>query len=359
MIKVYLPLVRQQNFPVLKHFSLTGVRVNKFKTGKAMKKKVLIITTGGTISMKSGFEGVVPSLTGSQILRLIPEINQLADIELYEFSNIPSPMMSPSMMFELSKTVSQKIDGFDGVVITHGTDTIEETSYMLFLTLQTKKPVVFTAAMRSNEETGLDGPRNVFNAIRVASSDKSFDRGVMLTVNDEIFSVREVYKSSTSLTNAFDAPHYGILGMIDVDDIIFYRKSEFRYKFKTDRIEPDVDLIKMCAGMSGKLIDHSVSTGVKGIVIEAFGRGNVNPEVKESILRAIEKDIPVVITSRVPNGRVLGIYGYDGGAKQLEDGGAIMGFDLNGEKARLKLMVLLGLGKSTQEIREIFHIDKG
>ena len=324
-----------------------------------MKKSVLVITTGGTISMKAGFDGVVPSLTGSQIIRLIPEINELADIDLYEFSNIPSPMMSPLMMFELSKIVSQKIQDFDGVVITHGTDTIEETSYMLFLTLQTKKPVVFTAAMRSNEETGLDGPRNLFNAIRVAASDRSFDRGVMLTVNDEIFSVREVYKSSTSLTNAFDAPHYGILGMIDVDDIIFYRKSEFRYMFKTTKIEPDVDLIKICSGMSGKLIDFSVSTGIKGLVIEAFGRGNVTPEVKEAILRAIDNGIPVVITSRVPNGRVLGIYGYNGGAKQLEDGGAIMGFDLNGEKARLKLMVLLGQGKSTREIREIFHNDKG
>jgi L-asparaginase len=262
-------------------------------------------------------------------------------------------------MFDLSKLVTKMIDDFDGVVITHGTDTIEETSYMLFLTLQTKKPVIFTAAMRSNEETGLDGPRNLYNAIRVAANEKSFDRGVMLTVNDEIFSVREVYKSSTNLTNAFDAPHYGILGMIDVDDIIFYRRSEFRYKFSVNKIEPAVDLIKLCSGQPRKFIDHSVATGAKGIVIEAFGRGNVNPEMKDGIIDAIKNGIPVVITSRVPNGRVLGVYGYEGGAKQLEENGAIMGYDLNGDKARLKLMVLLGMNKNYDEIRKIFEEDRG
>jgi L-asparaginase len=324
-----------------------------------MKKKILIVTTGGTISMKAGRNGVVPSLTGSQIIRLIPSIGKFAELTLHEFSNIPSPMMTPSMMFDLSKLVTKMIDDFDGVVITHGTDTIEETSYMLFLTLQTKKPVIFTAAMRSNEETGLDGPRNLYNAIRVAANEKSFDRGVMLTVNDEIFSVREVYKSSTNLTNAFDAPHYGILGMIDVDDIIFYRRSEFRYKFSVNKIEPAVDLIKLCSGQPRKFIDHSVATGAKGIVIEAFGRGNVNPEMKDGIIDAIKNGIPVVITSRVPNGRVLGVYGYEGGAKQLEENGAIMGYDLNGDKARLKLMVLLGMNKNYDEIRKIFEEDRG
>jgi len=324
-----------------------------------MKKKILIITTGGTISMKAGSDGVVPSLTGNEILNLVPQIGNYADLDLFEFSNIPSPMMTPNKMFELSQLVTEKIADYDGVVITHGTDTIEETSYMLFLTLGTKKPVVFTAAMRSNEENGLDGPRNLFNAIRVASDDKSYDRGVMLAINDEIFSVREVYKSSTSLTNAFDAPHYGVLGMIDVDDIIYYRKSEFRYKYEVRKIEPNVDLIKLCAGVSRKFIDYSVSTGTKGIIVEAFGRGNVNPEMKNGILDALATGIPVVITSRVPNGRVLGIYGYEGGARQLEESGAIMGYDLNSEKARLKLMVLLGLEKSTDEIRQIFKDDRG
>jgi L-asparaginase len=112
-------------------------------------------------------------------------------------------------------------------------------------------------------------------------------------------------------------------------------------------------------GQPRKFIDHSVATGAKGIVIEAFGRGNVNPEMKDGIIDAIKKGIPVVITSRVPNGRVLGVYGYEGGAKQLEENGAIMGYDLNGDKARLKLMVLLGMNKNYDEIRKIFEEDRG
>ncbi|MBN2789209.1 MAG: asparaginase [Candidatus Delongbacteria bacterium] len=322
-------------------------------------KKILVITTGGTISMKASFNGVVPSLSGKEILELIPQISTVADFTLYEFSNIPSPMMTPQMMFELSNYITSVIDEFDGVVITHGTDTVEETAYMLFLTLQTLKPIVLTAAMRSNEESGLDGPRNLLNAIRVASNKKSMDRGVVLVINDEIFSAREVYKSSTNLTNAFEAPHYGILGIVDADDVIYYRRSELRYKYQVENLEYRVELIKLYSGIGRKFIDCSIDSGVKGIVIEAFGRGNVNPEIKAGILDAISKGIPVIITSRVPNGRVLGIYAYEGGARQLEEAGAIMAGDLKGEKARLKLMVLLGKKMNVAQIKESFSEEIG
>jgi len=324
------------------------------------KKKVLVITTGGTIAMKKekGADGASPALSGKELIELIPGIVDIADIDLVEFSNIPSPSMTPEMMFELSKLVTSKIDDYAGVVITHGTDTVEETSFLLFLTLETKKPIVFTAAMRSNEETGLDGPRNLLNAVRVVCSESSYDRGVMLAVNDEIFSVREVYKSSTNLTNAFDAPHYGRLGMIDADRIVYYKKPEYRYKYITEKLESNVDLIKLCAGMSRKFIDCSIDTGVKGIIVEAFGRGNVSPEIQDGIDRAVRAGIPVVITSRVPCGRVLGVYSYKGGAKKLEKLGAIMGGDLNSEKARLMLMVLLGMGKTIEEIKYSFGYEK-
>ena len=322
-------------------------------------KKILVITTGGTISMKATKSGVVPSLSGKEILKLIPEIKNIADLTLHEFSNIPSPMMTPQMMFELSLYISKVIDDFDGVVITHGTDTVEETAYMLFLTLQTLKPIILTAAMRSNEESGLDGPRNLLNAIRVATNDKSIDRGVVLAINDEIFSAREVYKSSTNLTNAFEAPHYGILGIVDADDVIFYRKSELRYKYEVKELEYKVELIKLYSGVGRKFIDCSIAAGTKGLIIEAFGRGNVNPEIKTGILDAIKLGIPVIITSRVPTGRVLGIYAYEGGAKQLEEAGAIMAGDLKGDKARLKLMVLLGKKMNIEQIKQSFLEEKG
>ena len=322
------------------------------------RKKILIITTGGTIAMSSSAkEGAKPALDGKALVDLVPEINNFADIEILEFCNIPSPSMTPDMMFDLSKLVTKKDPDYDGFVITHGTDTVEETSYFLFITLKTKKPVVFTAAMRLNKEIGLDGPRNLMNAVIVASSSNSYDRGVVLAINDAIYSVREVYKSSTNQINAFASPKYGTLGMIDVDRVVYFRKAEIRYKYDIEKIETRVDLIKLYAGIDRKFIDASINSGVKAIIIEAFGRGNVTISIRDGIFDAIKKGIPVIITSRVPNGMVKAIYGYDGGAKQLEDAGAIMGNDLNGEKARLKVMALLGAGYDIAGIRQHFSLD--
>ena len=316
-----------------------------------MKKKILLISTGGTIAMKDGEnKGAVPALTGADLVRLVPGLDKLADLEVLEFCNLPSPSIVPEKMFELSQLVSREVEKYDGVVITHGTDVIEETSYLLFLTLSTKKPVIFTAAMRSNEELGLDGPRNLLNAIRVAADPTSYDRGVMLAVNDEIFSVRDVYKSSTHLTNAFDAPNYGMLGMIDHDTVIFFRKPEIREKYTVQRIETSVDFISLCAGMDERYIQTSITTGAKGLVVAAFGRGNVTPAVQRGIKDALAAGLIVVVSSRVPNGRVRGVYGYEGGGRQLEDLGCIMANDLSAVKARLKLMVLLGAGKTREEI---------
>ena len=211
--------------------------------------------------------------------------------------------------------------------------------------------------MRLNKEIGLDGPRNLMNAVIVASSNNSYDRGVVLAINDAIYSVREVYKSSTNQINAFASPKYGTLGMIDVDRVIYFRKAEIRYKYNVKKIETRVDLIKLYAGIDRKFIDASINSGVKAIIIEAFGRGNVTISIRDGIFDALKKGIPVIITSRVPNGMVKAVYGYDGGAKQLEDAGAIMGNDLNGEKARLKVMVLLGAGLGVEGIKNNFSLD--
>lgn len=319
------------------------------------KRKILVVATGGTISMSPTEDGsFIPKLSGQDIVELVPGISKFADIDVYQFCNLPSPSITPEMMFDLYKFVAEQIEIYDGIVITHGTDTVEETSYLLYLTLQTKKPVVFTAAMRANEEVGIDGPRNLLDAVRVASDPNSYDRGVMLVISDQIFCVREVYKTSTSMTYAFGAPNYGLLGVIDNDSVIFYRKPEIREKYKVDKIETNIDIIKLCSGMGRKFIDCAINAGVKGLVIEAFGRGNVTPEVEDGIRDAIDTGLPIVLTSRVPNGRVLGVYGYKGGGKRLEDMGVIMGSDLNSEKARLKLMVLLGAGMTTEEIRHCF-----
>ena len=308
-----------------------------------MKKKVLIITTGGTIAMKHNSPfGVIPNDEFAEQLCSLPQLKEIAAIDVFEFSNIPSPFMDPYKMLKLAKTIDKKIMNYDGVVITHGTDTLEETAYMLDLILKTNKPVIFTAAMRSNSELGLDGPRNIVGAVRVAGADHSSNRGVLVVMNDEIDSARDVVKTDSSKTDAFISPSLGLLGVVDPDKIIFYRKSEEHEKVITDSIEPNIDLIKCCSGMDGRFIESSIQNGAKAIVIEAFGRGNVPKTIMPSLEKALKNDILIVLVSRTYTGRVLAEYGYVGGGLFLQKKGVLLGGDLKGPKMRIKLMALFG-----------------
>jgi len=308
-----------------------------------MKKKILIITTGGTIAMKHNSPfGVIPNDEFAKHLRSFPQLEEIAAIDVHEFSNIPSPFIDPNIMLKLAKTIDKEIKDYDGVVITHGTDTLEETAYMLDLILKTNKPVIITAAMRSSSELGLDGPRNIVGAVRVAGADRSSNRGVLVVMNDEIDSARDVVKTDSSKTDAFVSPSLGLLGVVDPDKIIFYRKSEEHEKILTDSIEPNIDLIKCCSGMDGRFIETSIKNGAKAIVIEAFGRGNVPKTIIRSLEKALKNDILIVLVSRTYTGRVLAEYGYEGGGLFLEKKGVLLGGDLKGPKMRIKLMALFG-----------------
>jgi L-asparaginase len=318
-----------------------------------MKKKILIITTGGTIAMKfDSAVGIVPSNQLLEFLKSFTQLREVAEIGIYEFSNIPSPHMTPELMFQLAKVIDNEIIKHDGVVITHGTDTLEETSFMLDIVLKTKKPVVLTAAMRSGDEIGLDGPRNIISAVRVAAYDKSHNKGVLVVMNDEIHSAREVVKADTSKVDSFESPRYGITGLVEPDCITFHHPKHQSNKLSIDKINTKVDLIKAVAGMDDGHINWSIERGAAGIVIEAFGRGNVPPNIVPAIERAIRKKIPVIIVSRAYTGRVLPEYGYSGGCKDLLSKGVILGGDLKGTKARIKLMCLLGKYNTIKQIRK-------
>ena len=317
-----------------------------------MKKKILIITTGGTIAMKHNSPfGVIPNDEFAKQLCSLPQLDEIAVINVFEFSNIPSPFMDPNKMLELAKIIDKKIMNYDGVVITHGTDTLEETAYMLDLILKTNKPVIFTAAMRSNSELGLDGPRNIVGAVRVAGEDSSSNRGVLVVMNDEIDSARDVVKTDSSKTDAFISPSLGLLGVVDPDKIIFYRKSEEHEKVITDSIEPNIDIIKCCSGMDGRFIESSIQNGAKAIVLEAFGRGNVPKTIIPSLEKALTEDILIVLVSRTYTGRVLAEYGYEGGGLYLQKKGALLGGDLKGPKMRIKLMALFGKYNNATDVK--------
>ncbi len=322
-------------------------------------KNILLITTGGTISMKLDRQkgGAVPSLKGDDLVRALPPIQNLTNLDVYEFANIPSPYMTPALMLELAHFIDEKCKSlYDGVVVTHGTDTLEETAFFLETVLHTTKPVVITAAMRNTDELSGDGPRNIWAALNTAVC-KSYtdDIGVTIVLNDEIHTARDVTKTYTSNVATFRSPLFGPVGLVDNDKVTFFFKPYNRVKIYTPRVENRVALLKAYAGMEGDIIESIVGLGYKGIVIEAFGRGNLPNWIVEPIKKAIDANIAVVISSRCYMGRVLGDYAYDGGGKKLEEVGTMFAYDLRGIKARILLM--LALGKYDSDIskcRQIF-----
>ncbi|WP_392486875.1 asparaginase [Haloimpatiens sp. FM7315] len=322
-------------------------------------KKVAVVFNGGTISMKVDprIQAAVPTLSGNEILHMVTGIEEYADVESYNFSSFPGPHMTPEIMMKLSNYVKDllKRDDICGVVVTHGTDTLEETAYFLDLTIKSEKPVIVTGSMRNSSELGYDGPANLAASICTAISEEAKNKGVMVCLNDELHSASEVTKSHTMHLNTFQTPDFGPIAIIDSNKVIFYRDALKKQYIDTDEIEPRVDLIKAVAGMDGKLIDFCVKEGCKGIVIEGMGRGNIPPKMAESVEKAIKNHVVVVLVSRCFRGRVMDSYGYPGGGKMLRNMGVIFGDDLPGQKARIKLILALGKTKDINKVRNIFE----
>ena len=321
-------------------------------------KKIAIIFNGGTISMKidEKIKAAVPSLSADEIMSMIPGVEEYAEIEAYTFSSMPSPHMTLETMLKLSKFTTELVerDDIDGVVITHGTDTLEETAYLLDLTVKTKKPVVVTGAMRSGSELGYDGPFNLATSICTAISDEAVGRGVLVCFNGELNSASEVTKANSMALNAFRTPNFGPIGIVDNDNVIFYRDANHLEKYDVSKIEKQVALIKCVVDMDSSYIDYLIEKGYGGIVIEALGRGNVPPKMVEGIKKAIELEIPVVVVSRCFEGRVFESYGYEGGGKQLKNLGVIFGDTLPGQKARIKLILAINSGMNIHEVAKVF-----
>jgi len=322
------------------------------------KKKIAVIFTGGTISMtiNKDTNAATPSLSSGDIMSLVRHIKDFAEALLIDFSAIPGPHMTPEKMMELKAVVEKLCARSDifGVVITHGTDNLEETAYLLHLTLNTPKPVVVTGSMRNASELGYDGPSNLASAILTATNDDSQNRGVLVVLNDEINDAREVTKTHTMSLDTFKSLEFGPLGIVDSNHVIYYRNQTFASSYiNTDTIESDVVLIKVVSGMDAKLIDFLVEEKVKGIVIEGMGRGNVPPGVMPGVRKAINGKIPVVLVSRNPLGRIMPSYGYEGGGLDLKNAGVILVRNLNGQKARIALMLALAKTDKIEDIRGI------
>lgn len=323
------------------------------------KPKVAIIFTGGTISMSVDprIGAAIPSLSSEEIMSLVTNIDKYAETVSITFSTLPGPHIDIPLMMDLQKLVVQTLEreDMDGVIITHGTDTLEETAYLLDLTINSSKPVVVVGAMRNSSELGYDGPSNLAAAVCTAISPDSKNKGVLVVMNNEVNAASEVTKNNTLSLNTFKSLEFGPLGIVDNDEVIYHRQIINRQYIPTQSAEINVDLIKCVAGMDSRFLKYSVDTGAKGIVIEALGRGNVPPSMLEGIEYAIKHRVAIVMVSRCPTGRVLDTYGYEGAGRALKNMGVILGGDLPGQKARIKLMLALSISNDLNVVKNIIE----
>jgi L-asparaginase len=324
-----------------------------------MRPRIATFFTGGTISMRidplSG--GAIPALSGEEIIAQVPGLEQIAEFDLINFARLPGPHVTPPIMMELARAVEEKLadQQIVGAVITHGTDTLEETAYLLDLAINHEKPIVLVGAMRNSSELSWDGPENLRSAVRIAIDEQARELGVIVAMNSQLISATEAMKTHTESTDTFQSRDFGPLGFVDKDRVIVMRRPCRREHIPADKIEERVDLLKMFAGADARFINYALDDGARGLVIEALGRGNVTVAALTAIERAIKAGIPVVITSRCPRGRVLDTYAYEGAGRQLKKMGAILGGMLSSHKARIKLMLALGAGWSGEQIRESFE----
>jgi len=324
-----------------------------------MKKNILVVFTGGTFSMMidKSTGGAIPRYSGTELLNKIPEAKKLANLTCYDFGKYPGPHMTPKLMFKLSNKIKRLIKekSYEGVIVTHGTDTLEETAYFLDLTIDTEIPIVVIGSMKNSSEPDWDGPQNLKDAIEVCLNPNCKKLGTLVCLNSQINAASEVTKTYTDELDTFSSLDFGALGFVENGKVILNRLPRKLEIIKTNKINDNVDMLTVYAGMDEKFFKYSADSGAEGIVVEALGVGNVPPPVFEGIEYAVKKDIPVVLVSRCPAGETLDIYSYPGAGKHLHNIGVIFAEYLNGQKARIKLILALGKTKDKKKLKELFE----
>jgi len=322
------------------------------------RKHVRVVFTGGTISMRIDPDtgAAVPALSGEEIVARVHGLRKEARLTLEDYARLPGPHVTPHWMWQLKDHAARLLADadVDGLVLTHGTDTLEETAFLFDLTLDQPKPVVFCGAMRTVSEPGWDGPANLMAAVRTAVHPASAGRGVLITVGEEVHAAAEATKWHTQSLSSFRSAH-GALGIVDRGAIVYLRPPFRRPALGASRLVSEVDLHTMAAGMDDSLIRASMARGARGLVLEATGCGNVPPAAMPGVKAALAARVPIVLCSRCAEGRVAPAYGYEGGGQMLQSLGILFGQDLPGPKARIKLMVALGATSDPGELRRIFE----
>jgi L-asparaginase len=335
-------------------------------TPSTSRPVVPFIATGGTIAMKIDpvTKGVVPAISGNDLMQTVPDAARYATIEVNNFSAMSANYVEPKWWSRLTRAVNDALARPEvaGVVIAHGTDTMEETAYWLDLTVASDKPVILIGAQRSASSPDFDGPRNLLSAIRIATAPDARGKGVMLAMNNQINAARSVTKTHTGDVETFKSGDFGLLGSVWDDKVLFsrtpLRRQHIDIGADTGTADmPRVEILAMFGGADGALLRYAVDQGARGIVVQAVGMGNMNVSMFEAVEYALSRGVPVVIATRVPNGRTMPVYGFIGGGKTTFEAGAVMSGDLSPQKARLLLMLLLHKGVSSKnELQSAFDL---
>jgi L-asparaginase len=326
------------------------------------KRNIVILATGGTIAgaaatgTQAGYQS--GAVTIDAMVAGVPGIADLANIKGEQISNVGSQDMSFEIMRKLAKRINELAasPGVDGIVITHGTDTMEETAFFLNLTAKTDKPIVLVGSMRPSTAVSADGPLNLYNAVAVAADPKAAGRGVLVVMNDWIHGAHSLTKTSTTALQTFMSPVRGLVGITAYGKNDFFTSPSWKHTTQTEfditgvTQLPRVDIIFAAADMSPDLIDCAATNGAKGIVIAGVGNGNMNKSSVDAAARAVKKGVVVVRSSRVPTGMV-------GRNVELDDDklGFIASDELNPQKARILLaLALLNPQRSPQDLQALF-----
>ena len=318
---------------------------------------VVVLTTGGTISTRDvDGSGARPVLRGQDLLQQIPDLGAVAEVEVAELAFVPGAFMTLATMRQMSERARQILSQpqVAGLVVTHGTDTLEESAYLLYLTVDTDKPVVFTGAMRNSSQIGFDGYRNLYDAIRVAASESARGLGTLVVLNEEIHSARWVTKTNGQKEDTYESPATGPVGVVYGDGPHVFTRP-LPHPVLPPRLEPRVDLIRLCVDGDDKFIRCAAEAGTRGLVLEVFGGGRINPPLLPALDRALAGGMMIVATTRCITGNMWDMYGYEGAFRDLQRRGVIFAHDLPGHKARLKLMLALGNGLSRAQAGEYFE----
>ena len=339
---------------------LMSVQLSLAQTRKA--PNIVILATGGTIAGAAA-TGTQAAYTSGAVgidamLAAVPRIKDLADIKGEQISNVGSQDMTFEIMIAIARRINALLatSDVDGIVVTHGTDTMEETAYFLNLVVKSNKPVVLVGSMRPSTAVSADGPLNLFNAVGVAADPLASGRGVLVVMNDWIHGAHSLTKTSTTAIQTFMSPLRGLVGVVSYGKNDYYNTPTWKhtadseFDIATVNRLPRVDIIYAYADMPGDLIDSSVLNGAKGIVIAGVGNGNMNKVALEAAARAAKKGVVIVRSSRVVTGTV---------GRNVEINDDEMNFvasdELNPQKARILLMLALVKPRSTGEIQKLFY----